>query len=83
MKITDAITKLEGKISDYKNLPRNRYTSYTLKRFLGHVQDLTEALQDGFTYTNENYDGFWGEASQDDIAEKLETNLLESYQNEK
>ena len=76
VKITDAITKLEGKISDYKNLPRNRYTSYTLKRHLGTLQRLTEALKDGFTYTNENYDGFWGEASQEDIAEKLETNIL-------
>lgn len=86
MKIADKIIDLKLELMNWKFTEKSfgvsPYTTYNKRRILDLLELLKTASQDGFTYTNDNCDGFWGEATQDDIAEHVEVNVLESQQNE-
>jgi hypothetical protein len=85
-KISDKIIELKLELMGWKGLEKelggSLYTQQRVKHFLGVSELLTEALENGFEYTNDTYDAFWGKASQEDIAEKVEINVLEQQKND-
>lgn len=85
-KISDKIIELKLDIMGWKGLQKelggSLYLTLRLKHQEGVLQLLTQQARDGFEYTNDTYDSFWGKATQDDIAEKVELNILEEQEND-
>lgn len=86
MLIADKILQLKATLKDLDNLVKNEGvaidTTDIRERVLDLSQTLMEASQDGFTFCDESGEVLGGDATYDDIAEKVELNILEEQAND-